>query len=147
MSQRFRNYLDNMVIFSLSSKGYKLIFGHNNCSIINETTMLKRLNKIFVILLFVLISMMLGYVLRVHHEGKIRKTYQSQAEKELATLEEEFNSAIKKHRKFYIFNRRFEVYPLRESDRTFFYYREVKDADLVDREVKVTKSMENNGKK
>jgi len=109
--------------------------------------MLKHLNKFILILLLVLISMMLGYVLRVQHEGKIHKAYQSQAEKELATLEEEFQSAIKKPHKFYIFNRRFEVYPLRESDKTFFYYREIKDADLVDREVKVTKSMENNGKK
>jgi hypothetical protein len=88
---------------------------------------------------------MIGYVLRVHHEGKIRKTYQSQAEKELATLEEEFHSAIKKHRKFYIFNRRFEVCPLRESDRTF-YYRELKDADRNDQDVKISKSMENNSK-
>jgi hypothetical protein len=81
----------------------------------------------------------------VHHEGKIRKTYQSQAEKELATLEEEFHSAIKKHRKFYIFNRRFEVYPLRESDRTF-YYREVKDSDRNEQDLKISKSMENGNK-
>jgi len=108
--------------------------------------MFKHFNKFLVILLLVLISVMIGYVLRVHHEGKIRKTYQSQAEKELATLEEEFHSAIKKHRKFYIFNRRFEVCPLRESDRTF-YYRELKDADRNEQDVKISKSMENNSKK
>jgi hypothetical protein len=108
--------------------------------------MFKHINKFIVILLLILFSMMLGYVLRVHHEAKIHKSYQSQAEKELATLEEEFHSAIKKHRKFYIFNRRFEVYPLKESDRTF-YYREVKDADRNKQDLKITKSIENNGQK
>jgi hypothetical protein len=108
--------------------------------------MFKRFNKLFITLLIILISVMLGYVLRVHHEGKIRKTYQSQAEKELATLEEEFQSALKKPHKFFIFNRRFEVYPLRESDRTF-YYREVKDADRNEQDVKITKSIENNDQK
>jgi hypothetical protein len=108
--------------------------------------MFKRFNKLFIPLLIILISVMLGYVLRVHHEGKIRKTYQSQAEKELATLEEEFQSALKKPHKFFIFNRRFEVYPLRESDRTF-YYREVKDADRNEQDVKITKSIENNDQK
>ncbi|GEM_PF-5487409 len=107
--------------------------------------MLKHVNKFILILLLILISMMLGYVLRVHHEGKIRKTYQSQAEKELATLEEEFQSSLKKPHKFYIFNRRFEVYPLREPDRTF-YYREVKDADRNEQDVKISKSMETGNK-
>jgi hypothetical protein len=91
--------------------------------------------------------MMLGYVLRVHHEGKIHKIYQSQAEKELATLEEEFQSASKRPHKFFIFNRRFEVYPLRESDRTFFYYREVKEPDRNNKDVNISKSMENNEQK
>lgn len=105
--------------------------------------MFKHLNKFFILLLLVVISIMLGYVLRVHHEGKIRKTYQSQAEKELATLEEEFQSALKKPHKFFIFNRRFEVHPLRESDRVFFY-REVKDANRNEQDLKITKSMETN---
>ena len=91
--------------------------------------MLKHVKKFFVPVLIIIFSLMLGYVLRVYHEGKIRKHYQSQAEKELATLEEEFLSAWEKPRTFYIFNGRFEVYPLKESERTF-YYRQLKDKDL-----------------
>lgn len=95
------------------------------------------------ILLVILISIILGYALRIHHEAKIQKSYQSQAEKELTTLEEEFHSALKKPHKFLIFNGRFEVYPVKESDRTF-YYRELKDDNLVEREARVTNSMQNN---
>jgi len=91
--------------------------------------MLKHVKKFLVPVLIMIISLMLGYALRMYHEGKIRTHYQSQAEKEMVALEEEFHSAWKKPRKFYIFNGRFEVYPLKESDRTF-YYREIKEADL-----------------
>ena len=83
---------------------------------------------------------MLGYVLRMYHEGKIRTHYQSQSEKELFTLEEEFYSAWKKPRTFYIFNGRFEVYPLKEPDRTFCY-RTPKDTDLHYQEAKSSKSV------
>ena len=88
--------------------------------------MLNHLKKFFVPALIVIISLMLGYVLRVYHEGKIRAHYQSQAEKEMITLEEEFYSAWKKPRTFFIFNGRFEVYPLKEPERTFSY-REARD--------------------
>jgi hypothetical protein len=102
--------------------------------------MLNHVKKIFVPVSIIIISLMLGYGLRVYHEGKIRKHYQSQAEKEMATLEEEFLSAWEKPRKFYIFNGRFEVYPLKESERTF-YYRQLKDTDLNDQGAKASKSV------
>ena len=102
--------------------------------------MLTHVRKFFVPVLIIIFSLMLGYVLRVYHEGKIRKHYQSQAEKELVTLEEEFLSAWKKPRTFYIFNGRFEVYPLKESERTF-YYRQLKDADLNGQGAKASKGV------
>jgi hypothetical protein len=100
--------------------------------------MRKYFNKICNIVLIVLISITLGYALRMHHEGKIKESYQSQAEKDLATLEEEFYSSLKKPRSFLIFNGMFKVYPVRESLRTF-YYRKAKDSrpDAL----KVTKNM------
>jgi hypothetical protein len=104
--------------------------------------MLKHVKKILPLFMVVLISIVLGYVLRLYHEGKIRSHYQSQAEKEIATLEEEFHSAWRNPRTFYIFNGRFEVYPLRESDRTFFY-RELKDVDVYNRDTEVSKNIEN----
>lgn len=103
--------------------------------------MLKHIKKFFIPVLAVLISLVLGYVLRIYHEGKIRAHYQSQAEKEMITLEEEFYSAWKKPRTFFIFNGRFEVYPLRESERTF-YYREAKDDDFINQDAKLPKSTE-----
>jgi hypothetical protein len=102
--------------------------------------MLKYVKKFLVPVLIIIISLMMGYVLRVYHEGKIRTHYQSQAERELSTLEEEFHSAWNKPRKFYIFNGRFEVYPLKESERTF-YYKEVKETDLNDQETRSLKSL------
>jgi hypothetical protein len=104
-------------------------------------SVLKHVKKFLLPFLVILISIMLGYVLRMYHVGTIRTHYQSQAEKEMVTLEEEFYSAWKKPRTFYIFNGRFEVYPLKESDRTF-YYKEVKDTDLHDQEAKLSKSLE-----
>lgn len=104
--------------------------------------MLKHVKKFLIPFLVVLISIVLGYVLRLYHEGKIRAHYQSQAEKEMVTLEEEFHSAWRNPRTFYIFNGRFEVYPLRESDRTFFY-RELKDVDVYNRDTEVSKNIEN----
>jgi len=103
--------------------------------------MLKHVNKFFVPILIMVISLMLGYVLRMYHEGKIRKHYQSQAEKELGTLEEEFHSSWKKPRTFYIFNGRFEVYPLKESDKTFCY-KELRGADIHDQEANLSKGAE-----
>lgn len=100
--------------------------------------MLTHVKKFFVPVLIVIFSLMLGYVLRVYHEGKIRNHYQSQAEKEMATLEEEFLSAWEKPRTFYIFNGRFEVYPLKKSERTF-YYRQLKDTDINDQGAKASK--------
>jgi hypothetical protein len=102
--------------------------------------MLNHVKKVFIPVLIVIISLMLGYVLRVYHEGKIRKHYQSQAEKEMATLEEEFHSAWEKPRTFYIFNGRFEVYPLKESERTF-YYRQLKDTDFNGQGAKASKGV------
>jgi hypothetical protein len=104
--------------------------------------MLKHIKKFLMPFLIVIISLMLGYVLRLYHEGKIRAHYQSQAEKEMVALEEEFHSAWRNPRTFYIFNGRFEVYPLRESDRTFFY-RELKDIDVYNRDTEVSKNIEN----
>jgi len=102
--------------------------------------MLNRVKRIFALVLIIIISLTLGYVLRVYHEGKIRKHYQSQAEKEIVTLEEEFHSAWRKPRTFYIFNGRFEVYPLKESGRTFCY-KELKD-DLHDKDLKISQGIE-----
>lgn len=103
--------------------------------------MRKHFNKICTVVLIVLISIILGYALRMHHEGKIKESYQSQAEKDLATLEEEFYSALKRPRSFLIFNGVFEVYPINKSERTF-YYRKAKDSRPVD--LQVTKNMADN---
>ena len=103
--------------------------------------MLNHVKKVFIPVLIVIISLMLGYALRVYHEGKIRKHYQSQAEKEMATLEEEFHSAWEKPRTFYIFNGRFEVYPSKESERTF-YYRQLKDININNQGAKASKGVE-----
>jgi hypothetical protein len=81
----------------------------------------KHLKRIFTIIVVIFISIMLGYALRMHHEESIRVINQSQAEKDLATLEEEFYSAMKKPRSFFIFNGMFEVYPAKKNDRVFFY--------------------------
>ena len=102
--------------------------------------MLNRVKRIFALVLIIIIFLTLGYVLRVYHEGKIRKHYQSQAEKEIVTLEEEFHSAWRKPRTFYIFNGRFEVYPLKEPGRTFCY-KELKD-DLHDQDLKASQGIE-----
>ncbi len=103
--------------------------------------MLNHVRKFFVPVLIIIFSLMLGYVLRVYHEGKIRKHYQSQAEKELVTLEEEFYSAWKKPRTFFIFNGRFEVHPLKESERTFFFFL-AKDDNFINHDAKLSKSTE-----
>jgi hypothetical protein len=103
--------------------------------------MLKHVKKFFILVLAVVISLILGYVLRIYHEGKIRAHYQSKAEKEMITLEEEFYSAWKKPRTFFIFNGRFEVYPLKESERTF-YYKEAKDDNFINQDAKLSKSTE-----
>ena len=110
--------------------------------------MLKHIKRFFISFLVILISIFLGYLLRVYHEGKIQTHYQSQAEKEMVTLEEEFHSAWKKPRKFYIFNGRFEVYPLKESesDRTF-YYRELKEPDIKDTDAKKARGTDTSNQK
>jgi hypothetical protein len=91
------------------------------------TFMRKYFSKITTVFLIVFISVILGYALRMHHEVKIQEIYQSQAEKDLATLEKEFYFALERPHKFLIFNGMFEVYPVRESERTF-YYRKAKDS-------------------
>lgn len=83
--------------------------------------MRKHLNKICNVVIIVVVSIILGYALRIHHEGKIKDSYRSQAEKDLSTLEEEFYSALKKPRSFLIFNGMFEVYPMSKSERTFCF--------------------------
>jgi len=103
--------------------------------------MLERRKALFVTAIIILTSVIFGYVLRMYHEGKIRAHYQSQAEKEMITLEEEFYSAWKKPRTFFIFNGRFEVYPLKEPERTFFY-REAKDDNSGQQDAKLSKSAE-----
>jgi hypothetical protein len=108
--------------------------------------MLNHVKKFFVPVLIVIISLMLGYVLRVYHEGKIRKYYQSQAEKEMVTLEEEFHSAWKKPHTFYIFNGRFEVYPLKDPDRTFCY-RALKGTDFYEQDTKTLRGVEDKKQK
>lgn len=97
----------------------------------------KYFKNFLTIIFIILISITLGYALRMHHEGKIREINQSQAEKDLATLEEEFYSALKKPRTFFIFNGMFEVYPAKKSDR-LFYYRKAKDSSIDN--IQVTKN-------
>jgi hypothetical protein len=103
--------------------------------------MLKLVKKFLMPLLVILISIMLGYVLRMYHEGKIRRHYQSQAEKELGALEEEFHSAWKKPHVFFIFNGRFEIYPMKEPERTFSY-RELWDGNSGHRDTKLSRNAE-----
>lgn len=103
--------------------------------------MRKHFNKICTVFLIVLFSIILGYALRMHHESKIKESYQSQAEKDLATLEEEFYSALKSPRSFFIFNGMFKVYPISKSER-IFYFRKVKDSKTDN--LQVTKNMEDN---
>lgn len=62
-----------------------------------------------------------GYSLRMSHEYKNMKFYQSQAEKNIWTLEREFEESWEKPRKFLIFNRRFEVYPIKAKRPTYCY--------------------------
>jgi len=80
------------------------------------------------ILVTVVMSLILGFALGMHHEAKIQEGYQSQAEEDLVSLEEEFYSALDKPHAFHIFSRQFEIYPVKESKRRF-HYRKVKDAD------------------
>jgi hypothetical protein len=103
--------------------------------------MLERRKALFVTVIIILMSVICGYILRMYHEGKIRVHYQSQAEKEMITLEEEFYSAWKKPRTFFIFNGRFEVYPLKEPERTFFY-RKTKDNNSGQQDAKLSQSAE-----
>ena len=105
--------------------------------------MVKHFKKIFITFLVILVSILLGYVLRLYHEGRIRAHYQSQAEKEMVTLEEEFHSAWKKPHKFYIFNGSFEVYPLKESEKTFCY-KETKEGNLKVTDAKKTRNTDTN---
>jgi hypothetical protein len=104
--------------------------------------MRKHINKIFNIVLIVVVSIILGYALRMYHEGKIKEGYKSQAEKDLSTLEEEFYSALKKPRSFLIFNGMFKVYPMSNSER-IFYYRKANDSRNDN--LQITKNMEDNG--
>lgn len=101
----------------------------------------KSLDKILAIIFIVLVSTFLGYALRMHHEGKIREINQSQAEKDLAALEEEFYSAMKNPRSFLIFNGMFEVYPAKRNYR-LFYYRKSRDSSPDD--IQMTKNTKDN---
>jgi len=74
----------------------------------------KHFDKLFIIFLIIVIAILFGYALRVYHEAKIQESYQSQAEKDLAILEEEFYNAVERPHTFHIFNGRFEVYPVKE---------------------------------
>jgi len=86
----------------------------------------KHFDKLFTILVIILIAILFGYALRIYHEDKIQESFQSQAEQDLATLEEEFYSALVNPHSFHIFNGRFEVYPVKDSVRRF-HYRRIKD--------------------
>jgi hypothetical protein len=104
--------------------------------------MLKRTKKtLFITAIVILTSVMFGYLLRMYHEGKIRAHYQSQAEKEMITLEEEFYSASKKPHAFFIFNGRFQVYPLKGPERTFAY-REARDDNSNHQDTKLSTNAE-----
>jgi len=81
----------------------------------------KYFNNFFIILVVIIISILFGYVFRMYHEANIQKSYQFQAEMDLATLEEEFYSALENPHSFYIFNGRFEVYPIKYSGKRFHY--------------------------
>jgi len=74
--------------------------------------MSKRFSNFFTIFLIILIAIILGYALRIHHESIIQESYQSQAEKDLYILEEEFYSALENPHSFHIFNGRFGVTPV-----------------------------------
>ena len=104
--------------------------------------MRKHFNKICTVFLIVLVSIILGYALRMHHESKIKESYQSQAEKDLATLEEEFYSALKSPRSFLIFNGMFKVYPISKSERNF-YFRKV--INYRTGNLQITKNIADNG--
>jgi len=66
-----------------------------------------------------------GYGWRIHHERLIQKTNQSQAEKDLRELEQEFIKASDNPKTFHIFNHRFEVYPIK-GYKNRFHYRRIK---------------------
>jgi len=102
----------------------------------------KHINKIFNIVLIVIVSLVLGYALRMHHESKIKDNYKSQAESDLSTLEEEFYSALKKPRSFLIFNGMFRVYPMSKTERIFSYR---KANNSRNDNLQITKNMEDNG--
>jgi len=86
----------------------------------------KHFDNHMIILVILLFAILFGYALRMRHETKIQESYQSQAEKYLAALEEEFYSALDKPHTFHIFNGQFEIYPVKSPERRF-HYRRVKD--------------------
>lgn len=64
----------------------------------------------------------LGYCWRMVHERKIEQFYESQAEQDLSTLEQEFHSALEHPKTFKIFQGQFEVYPVKPISKKQFYY-------------------------
>jgi hypothetical protein len=64
-----------------------------------------------------------GYYWRMVHERQIEQYYESEAEHNLSTLEEQFNSALEHPKTFKIFQGQFEVYPVKPISKKQFYYR------------------------
>jgi flagellar basal body-associated protein FliL len=86
----------------------------------------RHFDRLFILLVVFLVAILLGYALRMYHEAKNTESYQSQAEKDLAALEEEFYSASENPHTFYIFNGQYKVYPVKDSKRRF-HYRQFED--------------------
>ncbi len=83
----------------------------------------RHFDRLFIILVVILVAILIGYALRMYHEDKITVSYQSQAENDLTALEEEFYSALENPHTFYIFNGKYKVYPVKNSERRFHYRR------------------------
>ena len=54
---------------------------------------------------------------------KVYSSYESQAEKDLNALEEQFHKSLEKPHSFHIFNSQFEVYPINVKHKKFHYRR------------------------
>jgi hypothetical protein len=59
------------------------------------------------------------------HERQIEQYYESQAEQDLSTLEQEFHSALEHPSTFKIFQGQFEVYPVKPVDKKRFHYKKI----------------------
>ena len=65
----------------------------------------------------ILISVAAGYFWAY----KVYSSYESQAEKDLIILEEQFHKSLEKPHSFHIFNSQFEVYPVNLHKKRFVY--------------------------